>query len=288
MIALMSALFAVLSHTFAKSMTVHYHPVVIVFFRCFMSLIFISGWAIATGQSSIYKTKRLSQNILRGALGAFSTIAVVWTFASLPLGDASALLNASPLLSVCLAIIILGEKITLKRSAILGVGFIGVVIMAQPTGQIPIKGVMIGLGAATSIALITVLIRHLGKTESALTMTFYFSLVGTLVSGALAPFFWTGWDKNLMWAVPLVGFFGMLAQITHAQALKHLPISIKEPIGYTFFLWALLFGFIIWGTLPTPIVILGSLLVIISNLTLVFVEIRKNKKERELADFNFS
>lgn len=282
--ALASALFPALSHGFAKVLTAHYHPVVIVFFRCLVSLVILSVWAVATGNRDIYKTKRLRPNLVRGGLGAISVIVVIWAYATLPVGDVAALLNAAPLMSVTLATIFLGEKIGWKRAGILAVGFAGVVLMAQPSGQIPVRGVVIGLAAAFSIAVITVLIRHLGKTESPLTMTFYFSLIGAIVSGAMTPFFWTGWDQSLVWLVVLVGIFGLWAQLSHAQALKHLPIAVKEPIGYTFFLWSLLLGFLIWGTIPTPIVLAGSGLVIASNLLLVFLEYRKNKRETPEAE----
>lgn len=276
--ALASALFPALSHAFAKVLTSHYDPVVIVFFRCFISLILLTGWAIVTKNKSIYKTERLGPNLLRGTLGALSVIVIIHAYATLPVGDIAALLNVAPLMSVVLAMIFLGEKIGWQRAGILAVGFSGVLLMAQPSGKIPLEGFGIGLGAAFGIAVLTVLIRHLGKTESPLTMTFYFSLIGTIVTGAMLPFYWNGWDWNLVVQVVLVGIFGLWAQLSHAQALKYLPVAVKEPIGYTFFLWSLLLGFLIWGNMPTAIVLLGSAIVIGSNLVLVFFEYRKSKK----------
>jgi drug/metabolite transporter (DMT)-like permease len=284
--ALASALFPALSHAFAKVLTAHYHPVVIVFFRCFVSLVLIGAWASATKNFAIYKTERLKPNLLRGGLGAISVIIVVWAYKTLPVGDVAALLNASPLLSVTLAMLFLGERINWKRAAILACGFAGVLLMVQPSGKIPLEGVVIGLLAAVSIAVITVLIRHLGRTENAMTMTFYFSLIGACVSGVMVPFFWTGWEPQLVWLVLLVGAFGLWAQLAHAQALKLLPVAVKEPIGYTFFLWSIMLGFLIWDTLPTPIVLSGSALVVSSNLLLVFLEYRKSRKLSEETELN--
>lgn len=282
--ALASALFPALSFAFAKVLTSHYDPVVVVFFRCFISLILLSGWAIATRTKSIYQTKRLSSNLIRGTLGSLSVLVVIHAYATLPLGDVAAILNASPLMSVTLALIFLGEKISWQRAAILAVGFSGVLLMAQPSGNIPLNGLAISLAAAFGIAVLTVLIRHLGKTESPLTMTFYFSLIGTIVTGAMLPFYWNGWDPNLIVQVILVGIFGLWAQLSHAQALKHLPIAIKEPIGYTFFLWSLLLSFLIWDKIPTSVVLLGSAVVISSNLLLVFLEYRKSRKVQPEAE----
>lgn len=282
--ALASALFPALSHAFAKVLTSHYDPVVIVFFRCFISLILLTGWAVITGNKSIYKTEKLTPNLARGTLGALSVILIIHAYATLPVGDIAALLNASPLISVTLAMVFLGEKIGWKRAGVLAVGFSGVILMAQPSGQIPLNGLLIGLAAATGMAIVTVLIRHLGKTESPLTMTFYFSLIGSVVTGVMLPFYWKGWDWNLVVQVLLVGIFGLWAQLTHAQALKYLPVAVKEPIGYTFFLWSLLLGFLIWDKIPTPIVLLGSFIVIGSNLVLVFFEYRKSRKVQEEAE----
>lgn len=282
--ALASALFPALSHGFAKVLTSHYHPVVIVFFRCFISLVILSAWATCKKDWKLYKTNHLTANLFRGVLGTLSVMVIIWAYSVLPVGDVAALLNASPLMSVSLAMLFLGEKIGWRRAGILGIGFAGVVLMAQPSGQIPFTGVLIGLAAAFGIAVVTVLIRHLGKTESPITMTFYFSFIGTIVSGAMVPFFWTGWEPHLVWLVLLVGIFGLWAQLSHAQALQYLPVAIKEPIGYTFFLWSLLLGFLIWGTIPTSIVLTGSALVIASNLLLVFIEYRKSRKMQDEAE----
>ena len=276
--ALASALFPALSHAFAKVLTSHYDPAVIVFFRCFISLLLLMGWAAVNKNLFMYKTDRLKPNLARGTLGALSVVIIIHAYATLPVGDIAALLNTSPLISVTLAALFLGEKIGWKRVCILAVGFSGVLLMAQPSGNIPMKGLLIGLAASTGMAIVTVLIRHLGKTESPLTMTFYFSLIGSVVTGAMLPFYWNGWDWNLVVQVVLVGVFGLCAQLTHAQALKYLPVAVKEPIGYTFFLWSILLGFLIWEDMPTSIVLLGSAIVIGSNLLLVFVEYRKSRK----------
>lgn len=261
---------------------VHYHPVVIVFFRCSFSLVALYAWSLMTKNPSVYKTPRIKPNIIRGIIGALSVMVVLWAYKTLPVGDVAALLNAGPLMSVSLAFFLLKEKLDWQKISILICGFSGVVIMAQPSGLIPLHGVFIGLFAAFSIAATTVLLRYLGRTESAVTMTFYFSLFGTVISGALLPFFWNGWDARLGWLVLLVGIFGLAAQLSHAQALKYLPIAVKEPIGYSFFLWSLLLGFLIWHHVPTLIVLLGSAIVIGSNLLLVFVEYRRTHKIPDL------
>jgi drug/metabolite transporter (DMT)-like permease len=282
--ALASAAFPALSHAFAKVLTAHYHPVAVVFFRSFVSLVLLSGWAVATKNTTIYKTTKIKSNILRGALGASSVLVIIYAYSTLPVGDVAALLNAAPLMSVLLALFFLGEKIGWKRAGILAIGFGGVILMAQPSGKIPVYGLAIGLSAAFGIAVVTVLIRHLGKTESPLTMTFYFSVIGTVAAGLLTPFFWTGFSVSLIPLTILCGFFGLLAQLSHAEALKRLPVAVKEPIGYTFFLWSLFLGLAIWGTIPTPIVLAGSGLVIGSNLLLVFIEYRKSRKTQPEAE----
>lgn len=161
--ALASAVFPALSHAFAKVLTAHYHPVAIVFFRSFVSLVLLLGWAVATKNTGIYKTTKLKSNLLRGALGASSVLVIIYAYSTLPVGDVAALLNAAPLMSVLLAMFFLGEKIGWTRAGILAVGLSGVILMAQPSGKIPLYGLVIGLSAAFGIAVVTVLIRHLGN-----------------------------------------------------------------------------------------------------------------------------
>lgn len=273
--ALGSALFPALGHAFSKVLAGHYHPVVITFFRCFISLLILGGWMGITKRWDIVKTTKLKTHILRSVLGTFSVMLIIYSYAHLPVGDIAALLNTSPLISVTLALVFLKEPIGWAKGLALAAGFGGALLMVQPSGEIPLHGVFLGLGASAFIAVITVLIRHLGRTESPLTITFYFSLVGSVVTGGMAPFFWTGWSWPLTYLVMLVGIFGVSAQLAHAQALKMLPVAVKETIGYSFFLWSLLLGFLIWDTWPTSVVLAGSAIVIAANLVLIYVESRK-------------
>ncbi len=289
MFALLSAFLPAASHALAKILTENYHPVVVVFFRCVVSLMGIGVWAALTQNFSFYQTDHLKSNIIRGVLGTLSVITVVFAYATLPVGDIAALLNVAPLMSVILAFFFLREKISKGRAFILLAGFMGVMLMVQPSGQIPLHGVMIGLLAAFGIAVTTVLIRHLGKTESPLTITFYFSVVGTVLCGCVIPFFWTGWVWHSVGVIVAMGVFGLLAQLSHAEALRRLPIAIKEPIGYTFFLWSLFLGYAIWDSIPTTIVLCGAAIVIASNILLVLVEYRKSKtikNEQEMSVFS--
>lgn len=264
-----------MGHAFSKVLTSHYHPAVITFFRCFISLVLLTGWMGITKNWKAIRTTKLKTHILRSVLGTFSVMLIVYSYAHLPVGDIAALMNTAPLMSVTLALIFLGERIDWKKGLVLAAGFGGAILMVQPSGQIPFYGVLLGLGASAFIAVITVLIRHLGRTESPITITFYFSLVGSVVTGIMLPFFWTGWSWPLTGLVLLVGIFGVCAQLAHAQALKYLPVAVKETLGYTFFLWSLLLGFLIWHTWPTQVVIAGSIIVIVSNVVLIYFETRK-------------
>lgn len=274
--ALASALFPALGHAFSKVITTHYHPVVVTFFRCSISLLLLTSWVAVAKRWDVLKTDKLRTHILRSVLGTFSVMLIVYSYAHLPVGDIAALMNTSPLISVLLALLFLGESIDKRKIVVLGAGFAGAILMVQPSGQIPFHGVLMGLGASAFIAVITVLIRHLGRTEHPITTTFYFSLVGTIVTGIMVPFFWTGWSWRFAGLVALVGIFGVSAQLARAQALKLLPVAIKETLGYTFFLWSLLLGFLIWHTWPTHIVLIGSAIVIGSNLFLIYSESRKH------------
>ncbi len=240
------------------------------FWRQALPTVLIFGWLAARGQLGRLKTKRPwihARRALIGGTGMFLTLGVVRV---LPLAEATVLGFTTPMFAVILAAVLLKEKVGLWRWMAVTVGLLGVLIIAGPdTANLPLFGVAVGIGAAFMVALVTIQVRDLGRTEEPLSVVFYFSAFSAPV---LALFlFETGVSHDPIGWLMLggIGLSGLFAQITMTASLRYGSVSSVIVVDYVQLAWATCWGWLIFDHLPpastwvgAPIIIGASLLII--------------------------
>jgi drug/metabolite transporter (DMT)-like permease len=229
----------------------------------------------ATGGRALLKTSHFG---LHASRTIFGLIAMALTFSSyimLPLPEATTLGFTVPIFATVLAALILREATGLRRWGAVIAGFIGVLIVIQPgSGHIPTLGVAVGLSSAFMIGAMTLLLRQIGKTESAATTVFYFS---TLSVPLLAPLlWWYGSTHDLTeWLFLIsIGVIGGTGQIAFTASLRFAPVSSVVAMDYIALLWSTVFGWLVWQHLPTPYTWLGAPIIIVSGLYIAWREHR--------------
>lgn len=221
---------------------------------------------------SLLKTKRPLAHLLRSVVGVSSMVFCFWTFALMPMADATALHFAAPLILTALSVPFLGEKVGRWRWGAVAVGLVGVLVIVNPTGNIDMFGTFVALIAALGIAAAMICIRRLGNTEHPLTIVFYFFLTGTVLSGLAMPWFWS--PPTFIGFVYLVfaGIAGMVAQIFLTHAYANAPAAYVSPFNYLGIVFASGFGWLIWADVPGANVICGAAIVIVSGLFILYRE----------------
>ena len=136
---------------------------------------------------------------------------------------------------------------------------------------------VIALTAALLQAVMSILLRHLGGHERPETITFYFFVIGTFITGLAMPFVATGPSLPDVPHLVGIGLAGAAAQWLYSIALRNTPAAVVAVIGYSSIVWATLFGWLIWSDWPLPIVFVGSAVVILSNLFIVWRESRLHR-----------
>lgn len=224
---------------------------------------------------SLLKTDRPMGHLGRGVIGVCSMIFFFWSFSLLPLANATALHFATPLLLTALSVPFLGEKVGPWRWGAVVVGLIGVIVVANPTGHASATahlGTIVALTAATSSAFAMLMIRRLGGTEHALTIVFYFSLCGTVLSGLAMPFFWTTPTPQSLIYLVMTGLMGGAAQLFLTKSYAEAPAAYVSPFSYLAIVFAAFFGWAIWDHVPTTNVIIGATIVVASGLFILYRE----------------
>ena len=144
-------------------------------------------------------------------------------------------------------------------------------------GNLNTLGIAIALTASLMHAVLQVVLRYLGQFESPETVTFYFMVIGTLITALPLPFIAV---TPILDEIPLLfglGLTGAAAQWFLSVAFRNAPAAVVTVFNYTGIVWAMLFGWMIFNDWPAPLVLLGATIVIGSNVLMVWREIRLGK-----------
>lgn len=259
------------------------HPVEVAFIRNALAAMGISVIiAFIKKDAQLFKTQYIRGQLTRSLFGNTSLIVAFWSVSLLPLADVVAIWFCSPLMVLVLSAALLKERVGPWRWGAVICGFVAVFLIAQPAIALDNTfGVMVGVLSSFLIAVVSINLRHLGqRNENPLTTTFYFLTSGTLFCGLLVPFFWTGnlLNANLFGVMALIAAVGLAAQILKTEAFRLAEASLLSPFSYLNIFWATLIGWLFFGELPDIYVIIGCIMLIFSNLFILWREGKLMKK----------
>ncbi len=220
--------------------------------------------------------------IWRGAIGTAALVCVYAALAALPLAAATVLQYLYPPFTALLAWLMLGEPIGKRVLAAMALGWLGVLLVAQPAGllqggaTLALVPVLIAVAGALFTAFAYVSVRSLGTSEHPLVIVFYFPLVALPLSlplVALNPVLPT--PAELLWLVG-VGVFTQLGQVYLTRSLTALPAARATAISYVQVLFAGGWGWLLFGESIDSWTIAGAGLVLAATL----VSLSQSKRQR--------
>lgn len=268
-------------NVFAKYLSAHHSVIEIAFYR---NLVACVPFLIATfmfGRREILLIQSRPRAVaVRAVLGTVTLITTFTAYSLMPMAETAVLLFTASLFIPVLGVAILRETVGPYRWTAVLVGFIGVAIMVNPSGETNVLGVTLALCAALMQAFMSILLRHMSTDERPETITFYFFIIGTFITGLALPFVATG---PTLAEIPLffgVGLSGAAAQWLYSVALKNTPAAVVAVFNYSSIVWAMLFGWLIWNDWPLPIVLAGSVVVIAANMLIAWRESRLMRSAR--------
>jgi drug/metabolite transporter (DMT)-like permease len=249
----------------AKLIGIEYHPVQIAFARAIVVIILLTPIIHKLGGFNFLKTRKPKTHFFRGIAGLVGNIMFFLAFQRLPVADVTVISQAVPIFACIFAFFFLKETIGWRRWMAILIGFLGVIIAINPTGQIAIASIYALIGTlmwATTI----IFLRLLGTTEHPVKTVFFFMLVSVIVTSFFQPFFWKQPSIEVILLFIGLGVSAFLTQLLMTYALQKAPASIVSPFNYTGIIWAIIFDFLIWNTHPFFTTILGGIIITISGL----------------------
>lgn len=267
------------------------HIIESVFYRQAFALLFLIPIILSRGGFVTVKTQRMVVHGQRLIVGLSGMIFNFWAVSLLPLAEATSISFTVPIFATLLAILLLSESVGWHRWGAMLAGFAGVLIIVQPGGgSIAWQGAVVALTGALLTALVSIIIRTLGRTEKPVTVVFWFTLLSLPPLG-LAMLWFGAWHDALTWAIIAgIGFCGGIGQLALTSSLRMAPVSIVLSADYTSLIWATIFGWLIWQNWPSPWTWIGAPLIIGSGLYIAWrehrvaqAEIRKTSGNRAAA-----
>jgi drug/metabolite transporter (DMT)-like permease len=246
----------------------------VLFFRAFVSLILFTAFVVPFRGLNVFHTRRPGAHLMRGVSQGTSQTLQLIALSLLPIASVTAINFSAPLFATLASLYFLKEAVGAARWLVLAVGFLGVVIIANPGAETIQVGALFALASALLFGTITAGVRGMTVTESAETLTLYQLVLLTIFYALSLPFFFVapGWTD-----VPLLvlnGVTGVLGQYWWTRALHLAPTSAVVPFQYLSLVWAIILGFALWGDVPTASLLIGSAIVIGSGLFLLWRESR--------------
>jgi drug/metabolite transporter (DMT)-like permease len=255
-----------------------------VFFRSFFALpplLLYAWWRGRLGE--VFRAADPLAHATRGVVGVSAMFCGFFALGFLPLPELIAINFAAPLMATGLAAILLGEQVRLFRWTAVAIGLLGVLVMIEPRltlfadgemGDNEALGAGFALAGAGLMAFATIHIRRLVRTETTLSIVFWFTTICTLAGLATAPFGWA-WPGGATFALLVTaGLFGGVAQILLTESYVHAGASTLAPFDYSSMIYGLAIGWIVFSEVPSPQVSLGALIVIGAGLFIIHRERR--------------
>ena len=260
---------------FTKWMSEWYSAPQLIWIRYTSQTLLFMGLILPLGWRRVAATQIPHLQAARGLALLASSFFFVMSLSLLPFATAKVLSFISPMLVAAVSAFILGERIGAARTAAILTGFAGVVIVMRP-GSVSIEPAMaFPLLTAVTYAAYQILTRHAAGIDAALPSLFYTSLVGCLLPTFVVPFFWTQTPSAIEFGILFV--HGILAGLGHfvlIKALSYAPASTVAPFGYASLIWAVVFGFLVFGELPDWTTLAGGIVIAAAGVWLVRLEAR--------------
>ena len=248
----------------------------VMFARSLSSFIVCSTFMLPMTGFAVFATKRVRDHLARGLSQSISQTFTVIAFSMMPLAGATAITFSAPLFSALISVLWLKERAGVARWGTLLAGFAGVLIVVRPGADSFQIGALFALANAVMYGSVTVAVRGMSKTESANTLLMWQLLTLAVMHSFLLVF-------GFRWPAPqhaalfiLSGIANVAGQYLWTRALHAAPATAVSPFYYFLLIWSLSLGFLVWGDVPTISLLVGSGIVVVSGLFLLFHEAQRD------------
>ena len=224
-----------------------------------------------------FRTSRPGILLFRALAGTAGMILSFYAYQEMPLADANALSFTRTLWVVPLAAIVLKEQVGPRRVAATTIGFLGALVMLQPSGaqgeylSVP---ALAALASAFLIALTVTGMKLMTRDHSTMTLMAWSAVLGLVLSIPPAMFVWR-WPALVdLVLLAAMGVLGTITQACYIKGMAEGDAIVMAPIDYTRLVFAIVIGYLLFSELPNSLTLAGAAVIIASTL---YITIRESR-----------
>ncbi|CAN2976644.1 MULTISPECIES: DMT family transporter [Pseudomonas] len=270
------ATFLFSSHDALSKYLAGFYPIVmVVWARYMVHTLLMAGIFLPQSGLRVLRSKRPGMQVVRALCLLGTSLFFTTALHYIPLAEATAVNFLAPILVTALSVPLLGEHVTRGQWLAVICGFIGVVIIIHPGGELFTPAVLLPLCSALFFCFYQLLTRILSQYDSPTTSNFFAGLCNTLVMSAMVPFFWhvpTLWHAVMMLAL---GTCGMTAHLMLTQAFRFAAPALLAPFGYCQIVFAGLLGWLVFSHTPDMTTLVGIGVICMSGLAAAWQQRRR-------------
>lgn len=240
----------------------------IVLTRSLAALIVLAPLLMRGGAPNLVRLERPGIQVSRVGLATAELVFFYMAIRYLPLADVMTFYLAGPIYVAAVSPWLLGERVSPRQWLAIAIGFVGVIVVLRPGSGSLSWPALISIGGSLCYAMVVVQSRQLRGTPDRVLV--FWQTIGALVIGAvLSPFGWVTPSLADLMMLAALGVISMTAHLCIARSLKLAPAAVVAPIQYSLLLWAILFGWLVFGDRPQPSMLIGAAVIVIAGLMVV-------------------
>ncbi|MCV9961052.1 DMT family transporter [Pararhizobium sp. BT-229] len=254
--------------------------------RFVLQVIFILPIVIVRGTLFDLTWKKTGLHMLRGGLLVVTMLSFITTLKAMEVADAIAIFFVEPIILTILGSIFLKETIGWRRYTACAVGFMGALLVIQPSMQEVGWIALLPIVSAFGLAVFLLVTRLVAQNEDPWSMQFHAGIWGAVFCGILL-YIGEGTGSEIFDPVVPdttaglyllgVGVTATISGVLGVYAYRAAPASVLAPLQYLEIVSATIFGWLVFGDLPDALKWLGIAIIIASGLYIIWRERRVNK-----------
>jgi drug/metabolite transporter (DMT)-like permease len=252
------------------------HVSQIVFIRGIFVLAMIAPLALWRGE---WRTNHLGLHLARGCGTFIGMSCFYWSYARLPLGEATALMFTMPLFLILLAHFVEHERVGWRRATATLIGFLGVLFVVKPGFGEFRPGLLVPLFMGFTDAVTVIFIKRLTRTETLLTIMFYMSAITFTISLVPAYLVWVEPSIEAVGVILLISVLTIATQLCYVSAFRAADMTAVAPVNYIQIPLAGLIGYVAFTELPDDGAVFGAAVIVGST----FYIARREARLRRMA-----
>ena len=256
----------------AKILLKDYHVMQVTFLRGGISLLIIGGAGYLARGKDGFKTQYWKWHILRTVLMTISSITFFVALSLIPLVNCMVIVFISPIIMTALSGPFLGEVVGKWRWSAVLIGFVGILLILQPTAGFIDLGTIYAFIAVVTYALFSLTSRKLANKETTYNLSFYMFIGPTLVGGVGSSISWVTPTAEAWILFIACGVLGGAGFIFFNLAYQKAEASLLASFEYTGLIWASIAVYYLFAEIIDANIWLGASIIIIGGLIIVFRE----------------